>query len=118
MTDPCFLSFFLSFFLSLVEGALNHPASLKFVATVPFVKGTHQINHFPQRTHHAILPISRRHRAPATAWCASTDNALPSLLVWFWLLFHDTLSHHVYVFLFARMRLEVGHTYECVMSHI
>ena len=45
---------------------------------------------------------------PATARCAPTDNALPSLLVWFWLLIYDALSHHVYVFLFARIHLEVG----------
>ena len=58
--------------------------------------------------HHVILPISPRHGAPATARCAPTDNALPSLLVWFWLLFYDALSHHVYVFLFARMHLDAG----------
>jgi len=64
--------------------------------------------HLPQCTHHAILPISRRHWEPATARCAPTDNALPSLLVWYWLLFYDALSNHAYVFLFARMHLEAG----------
>jgi hypothetical protein len=44
----------------------------------------------------------------ATALCAPTDNALPSLLVWFWLLFYDALSHHACVFLFARLHLEAG----------
>ena len=70
--------------------------------------------HLPQCTHHAILPISRRHGAPATAQCAPTDNALPSLLVWFWLLFYDTLSQHAMhiFFCFRECTLKQGYPHK------